>query len=64
MIFTWMPIMFTFMMATFPAGLIIYWAWNNFLSILQQGYIMKRNGAKIELWDNLVALLKPKPKAA
>jgi YidC/Oxa1 family membrane protein insertase len=64
MIFTWMPIMFTFMMATFPAGLIIYWAWNNTLSILQQGYIMKRNGAKIELWDNLVALLKPKPKAA
>jgi YidC/Oxa1 family membrane protein insertase len=64
MIFTWMPIMFTFMMATFPAGLIIYWAWNNFLSILQQGYIMKRNGAKIELWDNLVGLFKPKPKAA
>ena len=64
MIFTWMPVMFTFMMATFPAGLIIYWAWNNFLSILQQGYIMKRNGAKIELWDNLVALFKPKPKAA
>jgi YidC/Oxa1 family membrane protein insertase len=64
MIFTWMPIMFTFMMATFPAGLIIYWAWNNSLSILQQGYIMKRNGAKIELWDNLVGLFKPKPKAA
>jgi YidC/Oxa1 family membrane protein insertase len=63
-IFTWMPVMFTFMMATFPAGLIIYWAWNNTLSILQQGYIMKRNGAKIELWDNLVALFKPKPKAA
>jgi YidC/Oxa1 family membrane protein insertase len=63
-IFTWMPIMFTFMMATFPAGLIIYWAWNNTLSILQQGYIMKRNGAKIELWDNLVALFKKKPKPA
>ncbi len=60
-IFTWMPVMFTFMMAAFPAGLIIYWAWNNFLSILQQGYIMKRNGAKIELWDNLVALFKKKP---
>jgi YidC/Oxa1 family membrane protein insertase len=60
-IFTWMPVIFTFMMATFPAGLIIYWAWNNFLSILQQGYIMKRNGAKIELWDNLVALFKKKP---
>jgi YidC/Oxa1 family membrane protein insertase len=63
-IFKWMPIMFTFMMATFPAGLIIYWAWNNTLSILQQGYIMKRNGAKIELWDNLVGLFKKKPTTA
>ena len=60
-IFTWMPVIFTFMMATFPAGLIIYWAWNNFLSILQQGYIMKKNGAKIELWDNLVGMFKKKP---
>ncbi|MGL4489390.1 MAG: membrane protein insertase YidC [Rhizobiaceae bacterium] len=62
-IFNWMPVIFTIMMATFPAGLIIYWAWNNFLSILQQGYIMKRHGAKIELWDNLVALFKKKPAA-
>ncbi|QBK29857.1 membrane protein insertase YidC [Roseitalea porphyridii] len=53
MIFKWMPVVFTFMLATFPAGLVIYWAWNNFLSIIQQGVIMKRNGAKIELWDNL-----------
>ena len=60
-IFTWMPIIFTFTMAAFPAGLIIYWAWNNLLSILQQGYIMKRNGAKIELWDNLVGMFKKKP---
>jgi membrane protein insertase Oxa1/YidC/SpoIIIJ len=37
MIFTWMPVVFTFMLATFPAGLVIYWAWNNTLSILQQG---------------------------
>jgi YidC/Oxa1 family membrane protein insertase len=56
MIFTWMPVVFTFMLATFPAGLVIYWAWNNFLSILQQGIIMKRQGAKIELWDNLIAV--------
>ncbi|AKI02433.1 membrane protein insertase, YidC/Oxa1 family, N-terminal domain [Hoeflea sp. IMCC20628] len=61
MIFTWMPVVFTFMLATFPAGLVIYWAWNNTLSVTQQGIIMKRQGAKIELWDNLVALFKPKP---
>ena len=57
MIFKWMPVVFTFMLATFPAGLVIYWAWNNFLSILQQGTIMKRQGAKIELWDNLKGML-------
>ena len=61
MIFTWMPVVFTFMLATFPAGLVIYWAWNNFLSIIQQAVIMKRQGAKIELWDNLKGLFKKKP---
>ena len=64
MIFNWMPVIFTFMLATFPAGLVIYWAWNNSLSILQQGVIMKRQGAKIELWDNLMGLFKKKPKPA
>ncbi len=64
MIFTWMPVIFTFMLASFPAGLVIYWAWNNSLSILQQGIIMKRQGAKIELWDNLVGLFKKKPTPA
>ena len=64
MIFTWMPIIFTFMLASFPAGLVIYWAWNNFLSIVQQGAIMKRQGAKIELWDNLIAMFKKKPTPA
>lgn len=63
-IFTWMPVIFTFMMAGFPAGLVIYWAWNNLLSILQQGAIMKRQGAKIELWDNLVGMFKKKPTPA
>jgi YidC/Oxa1 family membrane protein insertase len=55
MIFDWMPLIFTFMLAGFPAGLVIYWAWNNLLSVLQQSYIMKKNGAKIELFDNVKA---------
>jgi YidC/Oxa1 family membrane protein insertase len=63
MIFDWMPVIFTFLLASFPAGLVIYWTWNNFLSVLQQGVIMKRNGAKIELWDNVRGLI-PKKKAA
>ncbi|PKQ09480.1 MAG: membrane protein insertase YidC [Alphaproteobacteria bacterium HGW-Alphaproteobacteria-12] len=52
-IFTWMPVIFTFMLASFPAGLVIYWAWNNSLSVLQQGVIMKRQGVKIEIFSNL-----------
>ena len=39
-----MPIMFTFLFAKFPAGLVIYWAWNNSLSIAQQWVIMRRMG--------------------
>jgi YidC/Oxa1 family membrane protein insertase len=46
-IFTFMPILFTFMLASFPAGLVIYWAWNNLLSITQQVIIMKRMGVKV-----------------
>jgi YidC/Oxa1 family membrane protein insertase len=56
MIFDWMPVIFTFMLASFSAGLVIYWAWNNTLSVIQQAFIMKRHGAKIELWDNLKPL--------
>ena len=33
--------------------LVIYWAWNNFLSILQQGLIMRRNDVEIELLANI-----------
>ena len=48
-----LPIFFTFILASFPAGLVIYWAWNNFLSLIQQGYIMRRHGVEIELFANL-----------
>jgi YidC/Oxa1 family membrane protein insertase len=63
MIFNWMPIIFTFMLAKFPAGLVIYWAWNNSLSVTQQSVIMHKHGAKISLWDNLKGtFVKPRPK--
>ncbi|WP_430910424.1 membrane protein insertase YidC [Methylobacterium sp. sgz302541] len=57
-IFTFMPIIFTFMLGSFPAGLVIYWAWNNTLSVIQQYIIMRRNGVKVELWDNLKGTFK------
>ena len=46
-IFFFMPIIFTFLLAAFPAGLVIYWTWNNLLSIIQQAVIMKKNGVPI-----------------
>ena len=55
--FAWMPVIFTFMLGAFPAGLVIYWTWNNTLTIVQQSFIMKKAGVKIELWDNLAKLL-------
>ncbi|WP_398464894.1 membrane protein insertase YidC [Tardiphaga sp.] len=60
MIFDWMPLIFTFMLAGFPAGLVIYWAWNNLLSVLQQAYIMNKNGVKVELFDNIKATFSKK----
>jgi YidC/Oxa1 family membrane protein insertase len=40
--FLFMPLFFTYLLAQFPAGLVIYWAWNNTLSIAQQWVIMRR----------------------
>ena len=45
-IFQYMPIFFTFLLATFPAGLVIYWTWNNLLSILQQWWITRNMRSK------------------
>jgi len=46
-VFQFLPILFTFMLAPFAAGLVIYWAWSNTLSIAQQYMIMRRHGAPI-----------------
>jgi YidC/Oxa1 family membrane protein insertase len=43
--FMLLPVVFTYMLSHFPAGLVIYWAWNNTLSIAQQWVIMHRAGA-------------------
>ncbi len=52
-IFAWMPVVFTFMLARFPAGLVLYWTWNNILSFGQQAYIMKRQGVDIDIMHNV-----------
>jgi YidC/Oxa1 family membrane protein insertase len=52
-IFNWMPVIFTIMLAGFASGLVIYWAWNNVLSITQQIVIMRKQGVDVPLMDNL-----------
>jgi YidC/Oxa1 family membrane protein insertase len=41
-LFQFMPLIFMFMLGRFPAGLVIYWSWNNTLTIAQQWLIMRR----------------------
>jgi YidC/Oxa1 family membrane protein insertase len=52
-LFNLMPLVFTFILAPFPAGLVLYWTWNNLLSIMQQYVIMKRQGVEINLLQNI-----------
>ncbi len=63
-IFNWLPVVFTFMLAAFPAGLVIYWTWNNTLSVIQQTIIMKRQGVPVDLFGNIRASFRRKPKPA
>ncbi|MCX8501859.1 MAG: YidC/Oxa1 family membrane protein insertase, partial [Alphaproteobacteria bacterium] len=44
-IFAWMPVVITFMLSSFPSGLVIYWAWNNLLSVGQQWLIARKDPA-------------------
>jgi YidC/Oxa1 family membrane protein insertase len=42
-IMSWMPVIFTFSLAKFSVGLVIYWTWNNLLSALQQLIVTRRH---------------------
>lgn len=41
-----LPVLFTFLFSSFPAGLVLYWTVNNSLSILQQWYITRKYGGE------------------
>ena len=62
--FSFMPVIFTFMLGSFPCGLVVYWTTNNTLTIIQQSVIMKRAGVKLELLNNLRGMFRRKPVAA
>ena len=40
-IMRWMPVIFTFMFVSMPAGLVLYWTCSNIFTIIQQSVIMK-----------------------
>ena len=61
-IFQFMPIMFTFIMAPFAVGLLIYWTWSNVLTVMQQYVIMRRFKVDHPI-DQIIAKLSGKPKA-
>lgn len=46
-----MPFMMTFILSSFPAGLVIYWTWSNTLSVIQQSVLMKSMGQDIHLFS-------------
>jgi len=61
-IFQFMPIMFTFIMAPFAVGLLLYWCWSNVLTVLQQYVIMRRFGVDNPI-DQIARKLTGRAKA-
>lgn len=62
-IFQLMPLIFTFFMARFAAGLLIYWTWSSFLTLIQQYVIMHRHGTENPI-DSFLAKVRGRPAAA
>ena len=60
--FMFMPLIFTIFLATFPAGLVIYWSWNNTLSIAQQWVIMRKTRREDKLKKAAAKTTPPKSK--
>jgi YidC/Oxa1 family membrane protein insertase len=61
--FAFMPLLFTFMLAHFAAGLVIYWVWSNILSIGQQYWMMRKYQVDTPL-DAFLAKVFKRPSAA
>jgi len=64
MVIMLLPIIFTFVFAGFAAGLVLYWVWNNVLPLIQQYYIMRRNGAETEIGKFIAKRLGRKTEEA
>ncbi|MEI7931712.1 MAG: membrane protein insertase YidC [Alphaproteobacteria bacterium] len=62
-IMKWLPVVFTFVMSSFAAGLIIYYCWSNFLTIIQQYVIMRRYKVDNPI-DGIIRRITGKPAPA
>ncbi len=62
MIFAWMPWVFMFMLGGFASGLVVYWIANNTITFTQQYLIMRSHGYKPDVFGNIKASVKRKPK--
>ena len=60
-IMRFLPLIFMFVFSGFAAGLVLYWVWSNVLSLVQQYFIMRRNGVETEL-DKLIMRLLGRKK--
>jgi YidC/Oxa1 family membrane protein insertase len=58
-----MPIMFTFFMAPFAVGLLIYWTWSNIITVIQQ-YVLMRHYKVDTPIDRLFSRFVGQKKAA
>ena len=63
LIFKFMPIMFTFILAQYAVGLLIYWTWSSLITILQQ-YVMMRRFKVDNPIDDFFARFSAKPGTA
>ncbi|KAF0181727.1 MAG: preprotein translocase subunit YidC [Alphaproteobacteria bacterium] len=62
-IFQLMPIMFTFMFASFAVGMVVYWVWSNTLTFTQQYLIMRHQGVETGLDKWLAKIFKKPPSS-
>ncbi len=63
LMFKVMPIFFTFILAQYAVGLLIYWTWSSLITIIQQ-YVMMRQYKVENPIDNFIARFGAKPETS
>ncbi|MBA3812237.1 MAG: membrane protein insertase YidC, partial [Caulobacteraceae bacterium] len=63
MLFKLMPILFTFILAQYSVGLLIYWTWSSLITIVQQ-YVMMRRFKVENPIDDFLGRFGAKPEAS